>query len=61
MGAVAAAVLAPRLGSLLFHASPFDPWSYAVACASLLTAAFVASYTPASRAGAANPADLLRM
>jgi putative ABC transport system permease protein len=61
IGAAAAAVLAPRLGSLLFHASPFDPWSYAVACASLLTAALVASYAPASRAGAANPADLLRM
>jgi len=61
IGVMAAAAIAPRLGSLLFHPSPFDPWSYGVACVSLLTAALVASYMPASRAGASNPADLLRL
>ena len=61
IGAVAAAAIAPRLGSMLFHASPFDPWSYGMACLSLLTAALLASYGPARRAGASNPADLLRI
>jgi putative ABC transport system permease protein len=61
IGGVAAIAIAPRLGSLLFRASPFDPWSYGVACLSLLTAALVASYLPARRAGASNPAELLRL
>lgn len=39
---------------------PFEPWSYARACASLRTAALLAAYAPARRAGASNPADLLR-
>lgn len=60
IGGVAAVAIAPRLGSLLFRGSPFDPWSYAVVCISLLMAAFVASYMPARRAGASNPAELLR-
>jgi putative ABC transport system permease protein len=60
IGGVAAIAIAPRLGSLLFRASPFDPWSYGVASLSLLTAALVASYMPARRAGASNPAELLR-
>jgi predicted permease len=61
IGGAAAVAIAPRLGSLLFRASPFDPWSYGVACLSLLTAALVASYMPARRAGASNPAELLRV
>jgi putative ABC transport system permease protein len=61
IGAVVAVLTAPRLGTLLFHASPFDPWSYGLACLTLLTAALLASYLPARRAGASNPADLLRM
>jgi len=52
--------MAPRLGTLLFNASPFDPWSYGAAGASLLAAALLASYAPARRAGASTPADLLR-
>ena len=60
IGGMAAVAIAPRLGTLLFNASPFDPWSYGAACASLLTAALLASYAPARRAGASTPADLLR-
>jgi len=59
IGAAAAAALAPRLGTLLFRASPFDPWSYGFAGVTLLTSALLASYVPARRAGAANPAELL--
>jgi putative ABC transport system permease protein len=59
VGAGVAVATAPRLGSLLFRASPFDPWSCAVACVTLFTAALLASYAPARRAGASNPADLL--
>jgi len=61
IGATAAAATAPRLGTLLFRASPFEPWSYGVACASLVAAALAAAYAPARRAGASNPADLLRL
>jgi predicted lysophospholipase L1 biosynthesis ABC-type transport system permease subunit len=60
VGCGAAAAIAPRLGSLLFQASPFDPWSYGVACVSLFIAALLAAYAPARRAGSSNPADLLR-
>jgi len=61
IGGVSAVAIAPRLGTMLFHASPFDPWPYATACLSLLTAALLASYFPARRAGTSNPADLLRL
>jgi putative ABC transport system permease protein len=61
IGAPVAVVLTPRLGSLLFRGSPYDPASYAIACVVLITAALVASYAPVRRAGASNPADLLRM
>ena len=60
IGAAAATAIAPRLGSLLFRASPFDLSSYATACAALIAAAFIASYMPARQAGDSNPADLLR-
>ena len=61
IGVAAAAATAPRLGALLFRASPFEPWSYGLACASLLTAALLAAYAPAKRAAASNPTDLLRL
>jgi putative ABC transport system permease protein len=61
IGCVAAAAIAPRLGSLLFHASPFDPWSYLIACISLLAAGLLAAYAPARRAGRSDPGELLRV
>jgi putative ABC transport system permease protein len=61
IGAAAATAVAPRLGSLLFHASPFDSWSYGLASIAVLTAALLAALGPARRASASNPAELLRM
>ncbi len=48
------------LTSLLFHVSPMDPITYACACASLCTAAALASYIPSRRTASVNPVEALR-
>jgi predicted permease len=48
------------LGSLLFHVSPMDPVTYALACIALCGAAVLASYVPSRRTAAVNPVDALR-
>jgi hypothetical protein len=43
------------LGSLLFHVSPIDPITYALACVALCGAAALASYIPSRRTATVNP------
>ncbi len=55
------AIAATRLlKSLLFHVSPVDPVTYALACMGLCAAASLASYIPSRRTSAVNPVDALR-
>src|SRR5205823_423897 len=50
------AVVATRLlRSLLFHVSPLDPATYALACIALCGAAALASYIPSRRTATVNP------
>jgi ABC-type lipoprotein release transport system permease subunit len=46
--------------SLLFGVRPLDPLSFAVVPLVLVAAAMLASYLPASRVSAINPADVLK-
>ena len=46
--------------SLLFHVSPMDPLTYALACIALCGAAALASYVPSRRTASVNPVDALR-
>ncbi len=48
------------LRSLLFHVSPMDPMTYALACVALCGAAALASYIPSRRTATVNPVDALR-
>lgn len=59
-GVAAAAGLMRLMSSLLFEVSPVDPVTYAVVSACLVAAAVVASYVPALRVAAVDPADALR-
>ena len=60
IGLGAATVVAQVMRSLLFDVSPFDPLSYAAVPLILTAAAVLASFLPACRAAAVNPADTLR-
>jgi putative ABC transport system permease protein len=59
-GLAIAVVLARVMASLLFEVSPMDPLTYALVCASLASAAMLASYLPALRATGVNPVSALR-
>jgi predicted permease len=48
------------LRSLLFHVSPMDPITYALACIALCGAAALASFIPSRRTASVNPVDALR-
>ena len=48
------------LRSLLFHVSPMDPVTYALASVALCGAAALASYVPSRRTATVNPVDALR-
>ena len=48
------------LRSLLFHVSPMDPVTYALACVALCGAAVLASYIPSRRTASVNPVEALR-
>ena len=59
-GLGAAVALTRLMASLLFEVSPVDPLTYAAVCASLATAALLATYLPALRATMVNPVTALR-
>ncbi|MBA2604569.1 MAG: ABC transporter permease [Acidobacteria bacterium] len=59
-GAAVAAGLARALRSLLFDVAPTDPWTFAVAAATVVIAAAAACYLPARRAGRLDPLTILR-
>ena len=59
-GLAAAITLTRLMGSLLFEVSPIDPFTYVAVCASLVSAAVLASYVPALRATLVNPVTALR-
>jgi ABC-type antimicrobial peptide transport system permease subunit len=52
--------LTKLMASLLFGISPLDPMTYACVPIILVTAAVLASYLPARRAAAVDPAETLR-
>lgn len=60
IGLGAAAAVASLMRTLLFGVSPLDPVSFAAVPLVLGLAAALASYFPASRAAAVNPADTLK-
>jgi putative ABC transport system permease protein len=59
-GMLVAFVTMPRLGSLLFGLSPVDPLTYVLVTIVVIALGAGACYLPARRAGAADPAELLR-
>lgn len=60
VGMGVAAAVAQLMKALLFGVSPLDPVSFAAVVLMLATAAALASFLPACRAAAVNPADTLR-
>jgi predicted permease len=60
IGFVTAMAVTRMMASLLFEVRPVDPFTYGVVAAGLLAAAATASYIPAHRAAAVNPAEALR-
>jgi predicted permease len=60
IGLGAAAAVAQLMRTLLFGVQPLDPLSFAVVALVLIAAAALASYWPASRVSAVNPADVLK-
>jgi predicted permease len=59
LGFVAAAIVTRLMTSLLVDVTPLDPATYAAAGLLLTAVAALASYLPARRAAAVNPADVL--
>jgi len=59
-GLAAAAVCMRLMSSLLFQVSPLDPVTYAAVALGLAGGAVLASYVPALRATAIDPAEALR-
>ena len=60
IGVCASSALMGLLRSLLFGISPLDPVTYVTVCLALASAALLASYLPARRAAAVDPAETLR-
>jgi ABC-type antimicrobial peptide transport system permease subunit len=60
IGVWASTALMQLLRSLLFGISPLDPFTYLTVCLALAGAAWLASYLPARRAAAVDPAKTLR-
>jgi ABC-type lipoprotein release transport system permease subunit len=60
VGLTAAAAVATRYGSLLFHVTPRDPTVLAGSATLVLALAAAASWIPGRRAAAVNPAITLR-
>ena len=61
IGLGAAAAVARLMRTLLFGVSPLDPLSFAAVPLILAVAAAVASFLPACRVAAVNPADALKV
>jgi ABC-type antimicrobial peptide transport system permease subunit len=59
-GLAVAAVCMRLMSSLLFQVSPVDPLTYGGVACGLMAAAVLASYVPALRATAVDPAEALR-
>ena len=59
-GLLSAFALTRLMATLLFEVNPIDPITYAAVCASLVSAAMLASYIPALRATLVNPVTALR-
>jgi putative ABC transport system permease protein len=59
-GLLLALAAARLLRSLLFHVSPMDPVTYALASVALCGAAVLASYIPSRRTASVNPVEALR-
>jgi ABC-type antimicrobial peptide transport system permease subunit len=59
-GALAAVALTRLMTSLLFGVAPIDVPTFFVAAVFLISAALIASYIPARRAGALEPSETLR-
>jgi putative ABC transport system permease protein len=60
IGAAGALLLTRLMQSMVFGISPSDPISFAIAAASLIVAALLATYLPARRAAAVDPTQALR-
>jgi predicted permease len=60
IGLGTAAAVAQLMRALLFGVHPLDPLSFAMMALVLVAAAALASYLPASRVSAINPADVLK-
>lgn len=60
LGYVVALLVAPRLGPLLFATSPVDAPTYLLVGLGVLAVTGLATYLPSWRAGASDPAELLR-
>jgi ABC-type antimicrobial peptide transport system permease subunit len=60
IGLGTAAAVAQLMRALLFGVRPLDPLSFAMMALVLVAAAALASYLPASRVSAINPADVLK-
>jgi putative ABC transport system permease protein len=60
LGAIASAVVARVLASLLYGVSGFDPMAYGAAAALLLMVAFIANLMPAFAAARIDPVHTLR-
>jgi ABC-type antimicrobial peptide transport system permease subunit len=59
IGLVAAAVVTRLMASLLYEVQAVDPLTYAAVAAGLIAVAALASYVPARRASAVDPAESL--
>ncbi len=59
IGVVAAAAVARLMTSLLYEVEPVDPLTYAAVAIGLIAVAALASYVPARRASAVDPAESL--
>jgi predicted permease len=60
-GIAVAAALTRAMRAVLFETSPLDPLTYCAVSVVIAAAAFLASYLPARRATAIDPADALRI
>jgi predicted permease len=59
-GVVVAFATMRLMASLLFHVSPMDPWTYAIAVSCIVAIAWIACYLPSRRAAVVNPVNALR-